>query len=309
MGGVVCMKRCHYSLTTFPRTASYYLSMSSQRVALVTGAAQGIGFGIAERLGADGLTVVIADMRPCPDSLATLRAAGVTCSNVVVNVTNEAQVEAAIAEVIATYGRLDVLVQAAGITGKTGIHCAEVEADNFDLVYAINVKGIFLMCKHAIPHLKKQPFGRIVNIASISGKEGNAGMLAYSTSKAAVIGLTKVIGACAAQGCAPRLTSLAFSTRSSLTHASLPFSQRADRAGKELAETAVTCNCVAPAVVRTPMVAAMPAEQVQYMTDKIPMKRCGRIEEIAALCAFIASEDSSFTTAFCFDATGGRATY
>ena len=280
--------------------------MSSQRVALVTGAAQGIGFGIAQRLGADGLTVVIADMRPCPDSLATLRAAGVTCSNVVVNVTNEAQVAAAVAEVIATHGRLDVLVQAAGITGKTGIHCAEVEVDNFDLVYAINVKGIFLMCKHAIPHLKKQPFGRIVNIASISGKEGNAGMLAYSTSKAAVIGLTKVIGACLH---AP-LTSLSSLVACSLARPR-PSSMlhRVNHAGKELAETAVTCNCIAPAVVRTPMVAAMPAAQVQYMTDKIPMKRCGRIEEIAALCAFIASEGSSFTTAFCFDATGGRATY
>jgi len=115
-------------------------------------------------------------------------------------------------------------------------------------------------------------YGRIVNIASVSGKDGNAGMLAYSTSKAAVIGMTKVMG-------------------------------------KEYAETGITVNCVAPAVVRTAMVDALPEEQVKYMTDKIPMKRCGTIDEIAGLCAFIASPEASFTTAFCYDATGGRSTY
>eukprot|EP00658_Telonema_sp_P-2_P076199 TRINITY_DN6632_c0_g1_i3.p1 TRINITY_DN6632_c0_g1~~TRINITY_DN6632_c0_g1_i3.p1 ORF type:complete len:184 (-),score=29.54 TRINITY_DN6632_c0_g1_i3:79-630(-) len=115
-------------------------------------------------------------------------------------------------------------------------------------------------------------YGRIVNIASISGKEGNAGMLAYSTSKAAVIGLSKVVG-------------------------------------KECAETGVTCNCVAPAVIRTAMVDALPDTQVTYMTDKIPMKRCGTIDEIANLVLFAASRECSFTTGFCFDATGGRATY
>ena len=148
----------------------------------------------------------------------------------------------------------------------------EVDDKNFDLVYQINVKGIFLCCKYVLPIMKQQKYGRIVNIASVAGKEGNAGMLAYSTSKAAVIGLTKVIG-------------------------------------KEYAETGITVNALAPAVVRTPMVAAMPDEQVKYMTDKIPMKRCGELEEIAQLVGFIASKSAGFTTAFCFDATGGRATY
>ena len=120
--------------------------------------------------------------------------------------------------------------------------------------------------------MSKQGYGRIVNIASIAGKEGNAGMLAYSTSKAAVIGLTKSIG-------------------------------------KEYAETGVTCNSLAPAVVRTQMVADMPPEQVKYMTDKIPMKRCGTMEEIASMVAFMASPEAAFTTGFCFDATGGRAVY
>jgi 2-dehydro-3-deoxy-L-rhamnonate dehydrogenase (NAD+) len=118
----------------------------------------------------------------------------------------------------------------------------------------------------------KRNYGRIVNIASIAGKDGNAGMLAYSTSKAAVIGLTKVIG-------------------------------------KEYAETGITCNAVAPAVVRTAMVEAMPPEQVKYMTDKIPMKRTGTLDEISDLVAFIASPATSFTTGFCWDATGGRAVY
>jgi len=132
------------------------------------------------------------------------------------------------------------------------------------------------MCRGALRYMLDRRYGRLVNIASIAGKEGNAGMLAYSASKAAVVGLTKVVG-------------------------------------KEYADTAqfgsITCNAVAPAVVRTPMVAAMPAQQVKYMTDKIPMKRTGELDEVASLVAFIASKDASFTTAFCFDATGGRATY
>lgn len=170
------------------------------------------------------------------------------------------------------FGRIDILLQAAGITGKTGIKTHEVDEGNFGLVMDVNVKGIFLGCKAVLPHMLERNYGRIVNIASISGKEGNAGMLAYSTSKAAVIGLTKVMG-------------------------------------KEYAETKITVNCIAPAVVRTEMVAKMPAEQVKYMTDKIPMKRTGEIDEIASLAAFIASPEASFTTGFCFDATGGRATY
>ena len=189
-----------------------------------------------------------------------------------VDVTDENSVQSAFNRVVAKLGRVDVLVQAAGITGITGINTEEVDASNFDLVYRINVKGIFLCCKHALRQMKAQGYGRIVNIASVAGKEGNAGMLAYSTSKAAVIGLTKVIG-------------------------------------KEYAESGITVNCVAPAVVRTPMVAAMPKEQVKYMTDKIPMKRCGELTEISSLVAFIASREAAFTTAFRWDATGGRATY
>jgi 3-oxoacyl-[acyl-carrier protein] reductase len=188
------------------------------------------------------------------------------------NVTIEADVERAVAATKKQFGRIDVLVQSAGITGKTGIKTEEVDVSNFDLVFAVNSTGIFLFMKHCLPVMRKQCYGRIVNIASVAGKEGNAGMLAYSASKAAVIGLTKATG-------------------------------------KEYAETGITVNAVAPAVVRTALVEAMPPSQVKYMTDKIPMKRCGQIAEIASLVAFAASKEASFTTGFTFDATGGRATY
>lgn len=158
------------------------------------------------------------------------------------------------------------------MVGTTGIKTEDVDVVNFDTVFRVNVHGIFNGCKAALPYMKQRGYGRIVNIASIAGKEGNAGMLAYSASKAAVIGLTKTIG-------------------------------------KEYAETGITCNALAPAVVKTEMVADMPPEQVKYMTDKIPMKRCGTIEEIAAMVCFMASPDASFTTGFCFDATGGRSVY
>jgi 3-oxoacyl-[acyl-carrier protein] reductase len=132
--------------------------------------------------------------------------------------------------------------------------------------------GSFYTSKHVLPKMLKNKYGRVLHIASISGKEGNAGMLAYSTSKAAVIGMTKV-------------------------------------QGKEYAETGVTINALAPAVIRTAMVESLPDEQVKYMTDKIPMKRCGTLEEAASVAAFIVSPEASFSTAFTFDLSGGRATY
>ena len=140
------------------------------------------------------------------------------------------------------------------------------------LVMNVNLMGSFYTSKHVLPRMLKNNYGRVLHIASISGKEGNAGMLAYSTSKAAVIGMTKV-------------------------------------QGKEYAETGVTINALAPAVIRTAMVESLPDEQVKYMTDKIPMKRCGTLEEAASVAAFIVSPEASFSTAFTFDLSGGRATY
>lgn len=244
------------------------------QVAIITGGASGIGFGIAERFAADGATVALFDMSA--DALAEakgkLEASGAKVHTEALNVTDWAAVEKAVSNVAGAFGRIDSLVQAAGVTGVTGVKTTEVDPNDFDFVFAVNVKGLFLLCKAVLPHMVKANYGRIVNIASVSGKEGNAGMLAYSSSKAAVIGLTKVIG-------------------------------------KEYADTGITCNCISPAVVKTAMVAAIPAEQVKYMTDKIPMGRCGELHEISSLAAFIASEECSFTTAFCFDATGGRSTY
>lgn len=240
------------------------------QVAVVTGGAGGIGIGIAKSFVDQGAQVVLVDM----SEKALKKAQGLSGAHAyfAVNVTSEAEVNGTTAKIVAQFGGIDILVQSAGVTGKTGIKTHEVDTANFQFVYDVNVKGLFMFCKAVLPHMLKKNYGRIVNIASISGKEGNAGMLAYSSSKAAVIGLTKVIG-------------------------------------KEYAHTGITCNCLAPAVVRTPMVAAMPATQVKYMTDKIPMKRCGEIEEIANTVSYIASKEASFTTAFCYDATGGRATY
>jgi 2-keto-4-pentenoate hydratase/2-oxohepta-3-ene-1,7-dioic acid hydratase in catechol pathway/NAD(P)-dependent dehydrogenase (short-subunit alcohol dehydrogenase family) len=245
---------------------------------IVTGAARGIGYGIAARLGREGATrVAVVDLDPAGVDAAckTLNEAVPSCHFFAqaCDVGDEKAVSGAWSNIAESNGgRIDILVQAAGIVGNTGIITEHVDEHNFDAVFRVNVRGIFNGCKAVLPYMKAKNYGRIVNIASIAGKEGNAGMLAYSASKAAVIGLTKTIG-------------------------------------KEYAETGITCNALAPAVVRTKMVEAMPDEQVKYMTDKIPMKRCGTIEEIAAMVTFMASPDSSFTTGFCFDATGGRSVY
>jgi 3-oxoacyl-[acyl-carrier protein] reductase len=254
------------------------------QVAIVTGGAQGIGFGIAQRLGQEGARIVLLDIDAkrlieAGRTLTDRQGAGTPGAAhpaapmlLPTDVTDAAQVQAAVAAALDAHGRIDVLVNAAGITGQTNVPTDQVDPADFDRVMALNVRAMFLCIRAALPAMRKANYGRIVNIASVAGKEGNAGMLAYSTSKAAVIGLTKVVG-------------------------------------KELAETGITCNAIAPAVVRTAMVAALPEAQVKYMTDKIPMKRTGEIAEIAALAAFAASRECSFTTGFTFDATGGRATY
>ncbi len=244
------------------------------QVAIVTGGAQGIGFGIARRLGAEGAAVVLWDINEPlgAEAQQTLAGEGVTALALAVDVTRQAAVEGAVKTVLERFGRIDVLVTAAGITGQTNIQTHQVEPADFEQVMALNVKGMFHSVRAVRPAMLEADYRRIVNIASISGKDGNAGMLAYSTSKAAVIGMTKVIG-------------------------------------KEYAESGITCNAIAPAVVRTAMVESLPAAQVKYMTDRIPMKRTGEIEEIAAVVAFAASKEASFTTGFTFDATGGRAVY
>jgi len=231
-------------------------------VCIVTGGARGIGYGIALRLALEGATtVVLVDMKQAEldDAASTLEkelkqtlgedatSSGRTFYGLACDVTNIDKVTDTFKYVVANLSpnnRIDILVQAAGVVGSTGILTHEVQPENFDFVMSVNVKGIFNGCHAVLPFMLRQGYGRIINIASIAGKEGNAGMLAYSTSKAAVIGLTKTVG-------------------------------------KEYAlNSGITCNCIAPAVIRTKMVEDMPPPQVKYMTDKIPMKRCGKIEEV-----------------------------
>ena len=241
-------------------------------VAIVTGGARGVGFAVGSELIARGACVCLVDLSQEALDTAARTLPGAQVMTKALDVSDAASVTAAVAAVVQRWGRVDVLVQAAGITGKTNVTTEQVEPANFDLVLKVNLRGIFLLCREVLPLMKKQGYGRILNVASVAGKDGNAGMLAYSASKAAVIGLTKVIG-------------------------------------KEYAESGVTCNALAPAVIRTEMVAAMPDAQVKYMTDKIPMKRTGELSEIVNLILFVVSPACSFTTGFCFDATGGRATY
>lgn len=241
------------------------------QVAVITGAGAGLGLSIAKRLASEGAQVAMVDLQreALEKAVAEVGANGRIFP---ANVTDEAAVGALIRQITAEYGRIDILVNSAGVTGRTGIKTHEVEFDNFKFVFDVNVNGCFLTSRAVLPVMMSQGYGRILHIASIAGKDGNAGMLAYSASKAAVIGLTKV-------------------------------------QGKEYAESGITVNALAPAVIRTAMVDALPESQVTYMTDKIPMKRCGTLEEIASIVAFIVSPGASFTTGFTFDMTGGRATY
>jgi 3-oxoacyl-[acyl-carrier protein] reductase len=242
-----------------------------KQVAVITGGASGLGLAIAGKLAGESATVVLIDMEK--ESLqSAVKEVGENALAFQCNVTNEFQVNNVINQIADQFGRIDILVNSAGVTGKTNLKTHEVELDDFRFVFEVNLVGSFLTSRAVLPQMLKQGYGRILHIASVAGKEGNAGMLAYSASKAAVIGMTKV-------------------------------------QGKEYAEAGITVNALAPAVIRTPMVDALPEAQVGYMTDKIPMKRCGTLDEIAHMAAFIVSPGTSFTTGFTFDMTGGRATY
>lgn len=243
----------------------------NEQQAIVTGGASGIGLAIAKKLHALGVKVVLCDSDPKKLDVAH-KTLGENARTVCLDVTNLPAVETGIGDLIRQTGPVDILVNSAGITGITNVKSHEVDPANVDLVFRVNFFGSFYTARAVLPGMLRQNYGRILHIASIAGKDGNAGMMAYSASKAAVIGMTK--------------------------------SQ-----GKELAETGVTVNALAPAVIRTPMVEAMPPAQVTYMTDKIPMKRCGTLEEIADMAAFIVSPETSFTTGFTFDLSGGRAVY
>jgi len=244
-----------------------------KQVAIVTGAATGIGYGTARRLGADGARVVMVDMDGSmgEQSASELAARGVDCRLEVGDVADPETAQRAAKQAIDAWGRIDVLVNNAGVGGANG-NIWELPIDEMDRVYRTNLRGVYSFCHTVIPHMLERDYGRIVNIASIAGKEGNPRMVPYSATKAAVIGLTKSVG-------------------------------------KELARTGVRVNCVTPAVVQTRILEEFTPEQVQYMVERIPMGRTGEINEIAALVAWLASPECSFSTGAVFDISGGRATY
>jgi NAD(P)-dependent dehydrogenase (short-subunit alcohol dehydrogenase family) len=242
-----------------------------RKVGIITGAASGIGLAIAKKLSSYNVRLALFDNNK--ELLLNLQPEFPEHTTFcVVDITNEDDTKKAIAKTAEHFGSIDILVNSAGITGKTNIQSHEVEYVNLKQVFDVNFIGSFYTSKYVLPWMLKNNYGRILHIASIAGKEGNAGMLAYSASKAAVIAMTKV-------------------------------------QGKEYAQTNITINALAPAVIETALVKAMPPEQVTYMTDKIPMERCGTLEEVANMAAFIVSHENSFSTGFTFDLSGGRATY
>ena len=242
------------------------------RGAIVTGGARGIGYGIAGRLLDSGAAVALwdRDAERLQAARTSLAARG-RVETEAVELTREADVARAAAATIARLGAVDILVNNAGITGGN-MKTWEMTPELFREVLEVNLVSQFLCCRALVPHMLQRHYGRIVNIASVAGKEGNPNASHYSVSKAGVIGLTKSLG-------------------------------------KELATGGVLVNCITPAAAKTEMFAQMTREHIDYMLSKIPMNRFVEVEEIAALAAWLASEDCSFSTGAVFDISGGRATY
>jgi 3-oxoacyl-[acyl-carrier protein] reductase len=238
------------------------------RNAVVTGGASGLGFAIAERLAQSGAKVVIWDIDDAAARAAAKKLGGFA---IAVDVGDIAAVTQAVGETLGLVPAIDVLVNNAGITGPN-VKLWDYPAQDWRQVFAVNLDGTFHCCRAVLPHMRERNYGRIVNIASVAGKEGNPNASAYSASKAAVIALTKSLG-------------------------------------KELADTAIRVNCVTPAAVRTPLFAQMTQAHIDYMLSKIPLGRFGEPQEIAALVTWLASEECSFSTGAVFDLSGGRATY
>jgi len=240
------------------------------QTAIVTGAATGIGEAIARRLAKAGAAVAVADLN-LDGATQVARSIGGEAFPLQIDIARSAAVNAAIAQVIERRGQIDVLVNNAGIAGKAAPLWEQSDED-WTSVIAVNLLGVVYCTRAVLPHMRKRKYGRVVNIASIAGKEGNPNMSPYSATKGAVIAFTKSIG-------------------------------------KEVATDGICVNAVSPAVIRTHILDQLTPEQVDYMTQRIPMRRTGSPEEIAAVAHFLASPDCSFVTGQCYDASGGRATY
>ena len=240
------------------------------QVAVVTGGVSGIGYAVASRLVAEGARLAVWDVNAM--ALADLSSRlGTQVHTAHVDLTDPAAVVAAADGTAKALGKIDILVASAGITGPN-MPTWEYPPEAWKQVMDVNINGVFYSDRAVVPHMLANGYGRIVNIASVAGKEGNPNASAYSTSKAAVIGLTKSLG-------------------------------------KELAKTNIRVNCVTPAAVKTPIFDQMTQEHIDFMLSKIPIGRFGTVEEVAALICWLASPEASFSTAAVFDISGGRATY
>ena len=243
------------------------------QVAIVTGAAEGLGFGIAQRLGREGARVTVVDVnsdlaQQASDALARQ---GVSSEVVPGDVGDEETARQAVRRSVDCWGRIDILVNNAGL-GSPVARTWELPVEEMDRSYRTNLRGVFSFCHHVIPHMLERDYGRIVNVSSASGKEGVAGAAPYAATKAGVISLTKSIGA-------------------------------------ELAKTGIRVNCVTPGAVLTRLLERLTKEQIGGMITRIPMGRTGTVSEVAALVAWLASEECSYSTGAVFDVSGGRTTY
>ena len=243
------------------------------QTAIVTGGAQGIGEGIVHRLANAGTQVAVAD-KSFDGARAVaeqLQSKGLKGFPVAVDVADRTSVEAMVEEVLARGEKVDVLVNNAGVAGRAAPVWEQGDED-WQRVLDVNLTGVFFCCRAVLPHMIRRDYGRVVNIASLAGKEGNPNMVAYSATKAGVIAMSKSMA-------------------------------------KEVATNDICVNAVTPTVIRTPILSQLTEDQVEYMISRIPRGRTGTVEEVAAVVHFLASPDCSFVTGQCYDVSGGRATY
>ena len=243
----------------------------NNRVAIVTGGAQGFGFAIAERFIQSGAKVIIWDIDETESKKAIEKIKSENLSYQIVDVCNIENINKNLNEIEKTHKKIDIFVNNAGVAGMNTT-VAEYPTEEWNKVINLNLNAVFYCCKAVVPFMVKNNYGRIVNIASIAGKEGNPNASAYSTSKAGVIGLTKSLG-------------------------------------KELALKNIAVNCITPAAAKTRIFDQMTEEHINYMLSKIPRNKFAKVDELASLAAWLASEENSFSTAAVFDLSGGRATY